>query len=42
MKKCILFCLFIISESIPAQVYTMRNKDENIPLYILNEVEKWE
>lgn len=40
MKKCILFCLFIISESIPAQVYTMRNKDENIPLYILNEVEK--
>ena len=33
MKKCILFCFFmmIISENMMAQVYRMINKYENIP-----------
>ena len=42
MKKCILFCLFmmIIGENMLAQVYRMINKYENIPQCILSEVEK--
>ena len=42
MKKCILFCFFmmIISENMMAQVYRMINKYENIPQCILSEVEK--